>query len=149
HKFKANLEFVLDRSSFETEHKAVEKKTQKEYDELKNPKKRPAKAYKELYKTKWATQMNEQQRTALKSIVNGTSNKNPLLIFGPPGSGKSRLLSEAINQLLLHYPHIRILVATPSNTAADALALKLLETGQELPKILRYNATSRPTEEIP
>ena len=56
----------------------------------------------------------------------GTSHPRPYVLFGPPGTGKTSTVVEAIKQVWATDERSRILVAAPSNTAADLLASKLL-----------------------
>ena len=54
---------------------------------------------------------NEEQEQAVKNIVTGTSRPIPYLVFGPPGTGKTVTIVEAIKQVhatiaLLLYPII-------------------------------------------
>jgi len=44
---------------------------------------------------------NKEQLTAIQHIVKGTSRPAPYLIFGPPGTGKTTTLVEAIKQVYL------------------------------------------------
>ena len=57
----------------------------------------------------------------------GTSHPRPYVLFGPPGTGKTSTVVEAIKQVWRTDERARVLVAAPSNTAADLLASKLLE----------------------
>ena len=57
----------------------------------------------------------------------GTSHPRPYVLFGPPGTGKTSTVVEAIKQVWRTNKRARVLVAAPSNTAADLLASKLLE----------------------
>ena len=56
----------------------------------------------------------------------GTSYPRPYVLFGPPGTGKTSTVVEAIKQVWRTNEASRILVAAPSNTAADLLASRLL-----------------------
>ena len=58
-----------------------------------------------------------------------------------PGTGKTVTITEAIRQLLVEDPSVRILACAPSNTAADNIAKKLLDLGPS--QIFRLNALSR------
>jgi superfamily I DNA and/or RNA helicase len=60
------------------------------------------------------------------NIVHGSSHPNPYVLFGPPGTGKTTTLVEAILQVWRQKPNSKIVVAAPSNTAADLLASKLM-----------------------
>ncbi|OXB73648.1 UNVERIFIED_CONTAM: hypothetical protein H355_017070 [Colinus virginianus] len=69
---------------------------------------------------------NEEQCQAVKHIVTGMSRPAPYLIFGPPGTGKTVTLVEAIKQVWSCVKDARILACAPSNSAADLLCQRLL-----------------------
>ncbi|XP_062564065.1 putative helicase MOV-10 isoform X2 [Armigeres subalbatus] len=69
---------------------------------------------------------NEEQMTAVRSIVNRTSFPAPYVLFGPPGTGKSSTLVEAIAQIYIHRPATNILVVAPSNFAANEITTRIL-----------------------
>jgi helicase MOV-10 len=80
---------------------------------------------------------NPEQRAAVQTIVSGLAGAAPYVVFGPPGTGKTVTLVEAIKQVLLHHPDSHILATAPSNTAADLLAERLLED-IPVPEMLRH-----------
>ncbi|KAH8234477.1 hypothetical protein KR038_011898, partial [Drosophila bunnanda] len=70
---------------------------------------------------------NAEQLQAVQRIVAGPNPNGPYIVFGPPGTGKTTTIVEAILQLRLHQPRSRILVTAGSNSACDTIALKLCE----------------------
>lgn len=88
--------------------------------------------------------LNNEQKQTVINIVNNTSFPVPYILFGPPGTGKTITLVEAIAQIRKLKPDARILVTTHSNTACDEVALRLLKLDC-IPEedILRYYSKSR------
>jgi len=84
--------------------------------------------------------LNTSQQTAIGAIV---ENKEIVIVHGPPGTGKTTTLIEAIVQLIRKGE--KILVSAPSNTAVDNIAKGLLVAGV---KILRAGNTSKTDELI-
>ncbi|XP_037774692.1 putative helicase mov-10-B.1 [Penaeus monodon] len=70
---------------------------------------------------------NQEQLEAVRSIISGTSKPAPYIVFGPPGTGKTVTVVEAIKQIYKREPNSRILVAAPSNAACDNITGRLLE----------------------
>ncbi|XP_053943610.1 helicase MOV-10 [Cuculus canorus] len=91
---------------------------------------------------------NEEQCRAVTHIVTGMSRPAPYLIFGPPGTGKTVTLVEAIKQVWTCFKDARILACAPSNSAADLLCQRLLK---DFPPryIYRLIATSRNYNDVP
>ncbi|XP_023557497.1 putative helicase MOV-10 isoform X1 [Octodon degus] len=68
---------------------------------------------------------NPEQLQAMKHIVMGTTRPAPYIIFGPPGTGKTVTLVEAIKQVVKHLPKAHILACAPSNSGADLLCQRI------------------------
>ncbi|KAJ6657968.1 hypothetical protein lerEdw1_001758 [Lerista edwardsae] len=92
--------------------------------------------------------LNEEQRKAVHQVVAGTSRPAPYLIFGPPGTGKTVTMVEAIKQVLCCLEGSHVLACAPSNSAADLLC-QHLKKHVEKRKIYRMNASSRDYGTIP
>lgn len=105
--------------------------------------------------------LNDEQRVAVASMVEVSDGdvRAPFVLFGPPGTGKTITVVEAIKQIaddrwlpaMQQRPGStiafrRILVAAPSNSAADLLCgrLSTLPTTQ----MLRVNAYQRDRETV-
>jgi ATP-dependent RNA/DNA helicase IGHMBP2 len=84
--------------------------------------------------------LNESQQQAVKAIV---QNKDITIVHGPPGTGKTTALIEAIIQLIK--AEEKILVSAPSNTAVDNIAKGLIQQGV---KVLRIGNMSKVDEQI-
>ncbi|HEX7903514.1 MAG TPA: AAA domain-containing protein [Chitinophagaceae bacterium] len=85
-------------------------------------------------------QLNESQRQAVTAI---TRNETITIVHGPPGTGKTTTLIEAILQLIAAGE--KVVVAAPSNTAVDNIAKGLIQRGV---KLLRVGNTSKVDETI-
>jgi superfamily I DNA and/or RNA helicase len=85
-------------------------------------------------------QLNESQQQAVDAII---KNEELTIVHGPPGTGKTTTLIEAIIQ------HIKagekVLVSAPSNTAVDNISKGLIQHGV---KLLRVGNTSKVDETI-
>jgi len=79
--------------------------------------------------------LNESQQQAVAAI---TQNENITIVHGPPGTGKTTTLIEAIIQLIKTGE--KILVSAPSNTAVDNIAKGLITQGVN---VLRVGNTSK------
>jgi ATP-dependent RNA/DNA helicase IGHMBP2 len=84
--------------------------------------------------------LNESQQQAVAAI---TQNESITIVHGPPGTGKTTTLVEAIVQLVKAGE--KVLVSAPSNTAVDNIAKGLIT--QNL-KVLRVGNTSKVDEMV-
>ena len=84
--------------------------------------------------------LNQSQIEAVNAIV---ANDYLKIIHGPPGTGKTTTLIEAIIQLIQKGE--KVLVSAPSNTAVDNIAKGLLKYNV---KILRIGNTTKVDEDI-
>jgi len=94
--------------------------------------------------------LNYEQQKAVWSIINEIHGDLPFLVSGPPGTGKTKTVIEAILQLVTKGSgeHVRILAVAPSASAADTIALRLrhhLAPGE----LFRLNDISRTFAEVP
>lgn len=80
-------------------------------------------------------QLNESQQKAVTAILN---NEQIIIVHGPPGTGKTTTLIEAILQLTKAGE--KIVVSAPSNTAVDNIARGLIDKGA---RALRVGNTSK------
>ncbi|XP_013385978.1 RNA helicase Mov10l1 [Lingula anatina] len=96
------------------------------------------------------TVLNCHQRAAVSRILEGQSRPSPYVLFGPPGTGKTVTMVEAILQVLHTIPGSRILACAPSNSATDLLAEKLLQSNLvNKSDLVRLNAFNRLDDNIP
>ena len=84
--------------------------------------------------------LNESQQQAVAAI---TQNEKITIVHGPPGTGKTTTLIEAVIQLIKNGE--KVLVSAPSNTAVDNIAKGLIQQGV---KLLRVGNASKADESI-
>jgi len=74
--------------------------------------------------------LNESQKNAVAAIVD---NEQLCIVHGPPGTGKTTTLTEAIIQLVKE--DRKIVVSAPSNTAVDNISNQLLKKNINLLRV--------------
>lgn len=79
-------------------------------------------------------QLNASQQTAVTAIV---QNEQITIVHGPPGTGKTTTLIEAIIQLI--QAGEKILVSAPSNTAVDNIAKGLIAQSVHILRVGNYS----------
>ncbi|KAJ7512385.1 P-loop containing nucleoside triphosphate hydrolase protein [Mycena galericulata] len=90
---------------------------------------------------------NAPQLQAVVSIVKRRPGSVPFVIFGPPGTGKTVTMVEAIRQVLAADPQSRILACAPSNSAADLIATRLI-VALSTDELFRFYAPSRNKDQV-
>lgn len=85
--------------------------------------------------------LNEVQQIAVDKILSAT---DLAIVHGPPGTGKTTTLVQAI-KALIKQDHQQILVVAPSNTAVDLLSEKLADEGLN---VLRVGNPARVSERL-
>ena len=86
------------------------------------------------------TGLNKSQNSAVQKVL---AAKDIAIIHGPPGTGKTTTLVQAIRQTL--FTEKQVLVCSPSNTAVDLLTEKLHREGIT---VLRLGNPARISEEV-
>ncbi|KAJ3553464.1 hypothetical protein NP233_g12636 [Leucocoprinus birnbaumii] len=90
---------------------------------------------------------DDEQLGAIAAILHMPPGSVPFIVFGPPGTGKTVTLVEAIEQILRASPDSKILACAPNNSAADLIAQKLVHLGPS--DLFRLNSITRNVEEFP
>lgn len=126
------VEFYLNRSNFRKCHHAVNLAISKLGPEILFPsrviRRAPQIPVDKLSKIKWFKEdLNSNQKAAVYNILLGECRPMPYVIYGPPGTGKTVTIIETLLQILTYLPDSRILVATPSNSAANLITERLLQ----------------------
>lgn len=148
---KFEVEFTLNRFPLRLQHRAVDLAVNHQLGEVLFPSAAAAAASLPMPKLRMFNRQlenNPEQHAAVQRIVAGSSKPAPHLVFGPPGTGKTITLVEAMNQVSRADPSAHILACAPSNSAGD-LICERLTVHMDPHKVYRLYATSRDPRSVP
>lgn len=92
--------------------------------------------------------LNLEQIMFVEAVIRTVLNPFPILLWGPPGTGKTSTICEAILDLLASDGSARVLACCPSNASVDVLCERLAERGVTKSVMIRLNARSRRAAEV-
>lgn len=132
-----SIEFYNNRSVYRRCHQAINLAISHLGPDILFPRRvsvKPSQVSKEQIKSiSWYNKdLNACQKTVVCNILLGVGRPMPYCIYGPPGTGKTVTVVETILQILSLIPHSRILVASPSNSAANLITERLINSKNEL-----------------
>uniref|UniRef100_A0A4W3IPT2 RNA helicase n=1 Tax=Callorhinchus milii TaxID=7868 RepID=A0A4W3IPT2_CALMI len=142
---KFNVSFTFNRFPLQMQHRAVKLSREHKLQHLLFPSFSHGVSIIPLDQT---LEENPEQFDAIRYILSGLSRPAPYLIFGPPGTGKTVTIVEAIKQVVDHIPNAHILACAPSNSATDLLCQRLLKH-LDKQSLYRLNAFCREWKHIP
>uniref|UniRef100_A0A4W6DR79 RNA helicase n=1 Tax=Lates calcarifer TaxID=8187 RepID=A0A4W6DR79_LATCA len=142
---KFSVEFTVNRLTLRLQHRAAELAATKRLGKVLFP---AAPLMPRNPKCQHLLEGNKEQSQAVQHIVAGSSKPAPYLVFGPPGTGKTVTLVEAIKQIEKTQASCHILACAPSNSAADLLCQKILDHVDDR-KVYRMYASSRDPNCVP
>ncbi|XP_072305986.1 putative helicase mov-10-B.2 [Eucyclogobius newberryi] len=149
---KFNIEFSINRVILRIQHRAAEFAVRNELGPVLFPAAPPSPAPQQtlpdlkLFDRK--LEENPEQYQAVQHIVAGSSKPAPYLVFGPPGTGKTVTVVEAIKQIEKCNANCHILACAPSNSAADLLCIKI-QDHVDTAVVFRMYASSRDPKLVP
>ncbi|CAM4628135.1 unnamed protein product [Leuciscus chuanchicus] len=125
---KFDVEFNINRFPLNLQHRAVELAAKHKLDDVLFPNDKGIghTALPNLRMFNKDLENNPEQKAAVQHILSGSSKPAPYLIFGPPGTGKTVTVVEAIKQVNKSEATTHILACAPSNSACDLLCERLL-----------------------
>uniref|UniRef100_A0A7N9ANR7 RNA helicase n=1 Tax=Mastacembelus armatus TaxID=205130 RepID=A0A7N9ANR7_9TELE len=138
---KFDVEFTINRFPLKLQHRAVELAVKHQLEEVLFPS-GAAVTNLSMPKLRSGLENNPEQHAAVECIVAGSSKPAPHIVFGPPGTGKTVTLVEAMNQVSRVDPSAHMLACAPSNSACDLLCERLMVHMNPY-KVYRMYASSR------
>ncbi|AWP02474.1 putative helicase mov-10-B.1 [Scophthalmus maximus] len=147
---KFDVEFTINRFSLKLQHRAVDLATKHELKDVLFPSGAAVtdRPMPQLRMFNQQLENNAEQKAAVRCIVAGSSKPAPHLVFGPPGTGKTVTLVEAMNQVSRADPSAHILACAPSNSACDLLCERLM-VHMDPHQVYRLYASSRDPRSVP
>lgn len=147
---KFDVEFTVNRFSLRLQHRAVDLAVKQRLEEVLFPSGAAVATLPMPKLSMFNRQLenNPEQHAAVQRIVAGSSKPAPHLVFGPPGTGKTITLVEAMHQVSKADPLSRILACAPSNSAGDLLCERLM-VHMDPHRIYRMYASSRNPRTVP
>ncbi|XP_017264229.1 putative helicase mov-10-B.1 [Kryptolebias marmoratus] len=147
---KFDVEFTINRYTVKLQHRAVDLAEKHQLKEVLFPSGAavPSVSIPELRMFNRQLEENTEQRNAVGHIVAGSSKPAPYIVFGPPGTGKTITLVEAITQVSRADRSAHILACAPSNNAADLLCERL-KVHMDSHQLYRMYASSRDPSSVP
>ncbi|KAK3556979.1 hypothetical protein QTP70_022320 [Hemibagrus guttatus] len=147
---KFNVEFSFNRFPLKLQHRAVQLATTHKLGDVLFPTHNGVKQA-ELPKLRMYNrdlETNPEQKAAVQHILSGQYKPAPYLVFGPPGTGKTVTLVEAIKQVNKSGAGVHVLACAPSNSACDLLCERLLGF-VDSHRLFRLYASSRDPRTVP
>ncbi|XP_060775441.1 putative helicase mov-10-B.1 isoform X2 [Neoarius graeffei] len=147
---KFNVEFSFNRFPLRLQHRAVQLAAEHGLGDVLFPTHNGVKqaALPKLKMYNRDLETNPEQKAAVQHILSGQYKPAPYLIFGPPGTGKTVTLVEAIKQVNKSGPGVHVLACAPSNSACDLLCERLLGF-VDTHRLFRLYASSRDPRAVP
>ncbi|XP_035761375.1 putative helicase mov-10-B.2 isoform X5 [Neolamprologus brichardi] len=149
---KFNVEFTINHVTLRLQHRAAELAFSRRLERVLFPVE-PNMSFQpndlpNLRLFDWQLEKNPEQYQAVQHIVAGSSKPAPYLIFGPPGTGKTVTVVEAIKQIKKTQANCYILACAPSNSAADLLCKRIVDHVDKH-EVYRMYASSRDPKLVP
>ncbi|XP_028262753.1 putative helicase mov-10-B.1 [Parambassis ranga] len=147
---KFDVEFTINRFPLKLQHRAVDLAVRHQLGDVLFPSGAAAATVPmpKLRILNCQVENNPEQHAAVLRIVAGSSKPAPHLVFGPPGTGKTITLVEAMNQVSRTDPLAHILACAPSNSACDLLCERL-RVHMDPHQVYRMYASSRDPRAVP